>query len=248
MTFWEYLLLFLVVLLGGGIAFYFKESNKKALQHVLSFSGAYLLGICVLHLMPGVFAGGDQYVGLWILLGFFIQIFLEQLSGGVEHGHIHPAHHANSGFAIQVMIGLCVHAFMEGMPLENYEEFHNITLGEGHDHNHLLYGVLMHKAPAAFVLVLLLRISGFKKMMILTCLLLFACMSPMGAGVTKWLETMNLLDVNVMKAVVAVVIGSFLHISTTILFEIENPGEHKISFKKLGVIGLGILAAMATIL
>jgi zinc transporter ZupT len=248
MTFWEYLILFLVVLLGGGIAFYFKKSNKKVLQLVLSFSGAYILGISVLHLMPGVFSDANQYVGLWILLGFFIQIFLEQLSGGVEHGHIHPAHHANSGFAIQVMIGLCVHAFMEGMPLENYEEFHNLTLGESHSHNHLLYGVLMHKAPAAFVLVLLLRMSGFKNFVVLSCLFLFAFMSPLGAGMTKWLESMNLLDVGVMKIIVAIVIGSFLHISTTILFEIENPGDHKISMKKLVVIALGLLAASATIL
>jgi zinc and cadmium transporter len=248
MTFWEYLILFLVVLAGGGIAFYIKESNRKILQLVLSFSGAYILGIAVLHLMPGVFAGGDQFVGLWILLGFFIQIFLEQLSGGVEHGHIHPAHHASSGFAIQVMIGLCVHAFMEGMPLENYAEFQSLTLGESHNHNHLLYGVLMHKAPAAFVLVLLLRMSGFKNFVVLTCLMLFAFMSPMGAGLTKWLENMNLLDVNVMKIIVAIVIGSFLHISTTILFEIENLGDHKISIRKLAVIALGLLAASATVL
>ncbi len=248
MNFWEYFTLFFVVILGGGIAFYFQKSNKTALQLVLSFSGAYILGISVLHLMPGVFADGSQQIGLWVLVGFFIQIFLEQLSGGVEHGHIHPAHNANAGFAIQVMIGLCIHAFMEGMPLENYEEFHSLTLGEDHDHNHLLYGVLMHKAPAAFVLVLLLRISGFKNAIVVTCLLLFACMSPMGAGMTKWLEKMNLLDVDIMKIIVAIVIGSFLHISTTILFEIESPGEHKISLKKFAVIGFGLLAALATIL
>ena len=248
MTFWEYIILFLVVLLGGGLAFYVKQSNKKVLQLVLSFSGAYILGISVLHLMPGVFSDGDQTVGLWILLGFFIQIFLEQLSGGVEHGHIHPAHHANAGFAIQVMIGLCVHAFMEGMPLENYEEFHSVTLGEGHEHNHLLYGVLMHKAPAAFVLVMLFRISGFRNAVAVICLLIFASMSPLGAGMTKFLDSVNLLDVNVMKIIVAIVIGSFLHISTTILFEIESPGSHQISFRKLIVIAFGLLAALATML
>jgi hypothetical protein len=106
----------------------------------------------------------------------------------------------------------------------------------------------MHKAPAAFVLVLLLRISGFRNIVVLSCLLLFACMSPLGAGMTKWLDSMNLLDVRAMKIIVAVVIGSFLHISTTILFEIETPGNHKISLKKLVVIGFGLLAAMATIL
>lgn len=247
MTFWEYLTLFLVVIFGGGIAFYIKESNKTTLQLFLSFSGAYILGISVLHLMPGVFQGGDQYAGLWVLAGFFIQILLEQLSGGVEHGHIHPEHHARSGFAIRVMIGLCIHAFLEGMPLEYYEEFHSLTLGEGHHHNHLLYGVLIHKLPEAFVLVLLFRISGFKNIVILICLVLFASISPLGAGLTRWLEHMNLFDIEVMKIFVAIVIGNFLHISTTILFEIENKGDHKISFKKLAVIALGLFASLATI-
>jgi hypothetical protein len=52
----------------------------------------------------------------------------------------------------------------------------------------------------------------------------------------------------VMKIIVAIVIGSFLHISTTIFFEIENLGDHKISIRKLAVIALGLLAASATVL
>ena len=71
-------------------------------------------------------------------------------------------------------------------------------------------------------------------------------MSPLGAGMTKGLDSMNLLNADVMKRIVAMVVGSFLHISTTILFEIESPGSHQISFRKLIVIALGILAAIAT--
>jgi hypothetical protein len=250
MNFWEYSILFLVVLLGGGIAFFLKESNKKSLQLFLSFSGAYILGISVLHLLPGVFKDGDQFVGIWILVGFFIQIFLEQLSGGVEHGHIHPAHHSNSAFAVQVMTGLCVHAFIEGVPLESYEEFHNLTLGEHHHHhhNHLLYGVLIHKAPAAFVLVVLFKISGFRTSTILINLFVFAAMSPLGAGLSKWLAYMDLLNIGVMKIIMAIVIGSFLHISTTILFEAESPGHHRLSMRKLLAIAIGLLASLTTIL
>ena len=247
MTFWEYLILFLIVLRGGGLAFYFKKSNKTVLQLVLSFSGAYILGISVLHLMPGVFKDGNEHIGLWILAGFFIQIFLEQMSGGVEHGHIHPSKQANPSFAIQVMVGLCVHAFLEGMPLENYEEFHGMIHGHEHSSNHLLYGILLHKAPAAFVLVVLLNISGFKKSIIWICLILFASMSPLGAGMTKWLKALDLLNPDTMRILIAIVVGSFLHISTTILFESENPGHHSISFKKLMVIGFGMLAAILTI-
>jgi len=51
----EYFLLFLSVIIGGGVAFYIKESNRVRLPLILSFSGAYLLSITVLHLMPSVF-------------------------------------------------------------------------------------------------------------------------------------------------------------------------------------------------
>ena len=53
------------VLGGGGVAFYFQKNNKRVLQTVLSFSGAYILGISVLHLMPHVFIDGSADEGLF---------------------------------------------------------------------------------------------------------------------------------------------------------------------------------------
>jgi len=245
MTIWEYVLLFTSVLIGGGIAFYVKKNNKEVLQAVLSFSGAYILGICVLHLMPGIFQQGSQNIGVWILAGFFIQLMLEQLSGGVEHGHIHASHHPKKGFAIPIMLGLCLHAFMEGLPLSNYDVFHE-SFHPGHDHghgaNHLLYGIVLHKAPAAFALVLLLLLSKFQKTYIYICLFLFACMSPLGAFVSGHL-TMNLA---LMSKLMAVVVGSFLHIATTILFEMDSSSHHRIPMKKMIAIAIGLSIALIT--
>ncbi len=247
MSVWEYILLFVSVILGGTVAFFTQNYNKSVLQLILSFVGAYILGISVLHLMPGVFSTHDHYIGMWILIGFFVQIVLEQLSGGVEHGHIHPSHHASSSFAIQVMIGLCVHAFLEGMPLENYGDFHTHVHGDNHGHNHLIYGIVLHKAPAAFVLVLLLQLSKFRRSIVIACLLFFALMSPLGAFLGHTLEVNGLLGADTMRKLIALVIGSFLHISTTILFEIENPGHHSISLRKLAVIAFGLLLALLTV-
>lgn len=243
MEIWEYIILFLSVVIGGGVAFYVNNYNRNILQLVLSFVGAYILGISVLHLMPGIFSEHSHYIGIWILLGFFIQIVLEQLSGGVEHGHIHPSRHASPSFAIQVMLGLCVHAFIEGMPLDNYDSFHAMIHGEEHGHNHLFYGIILHKAPAAFVLVLLLIVSKYKRPIIIASLLCFALMSPLGALLGGFLD----FSPDVMRKLLAVVVGSFLHISTTILFEVENPGHHHVSFKKLVVIAVGLLAALLTV-
>ena len=252
MYFQDYLILFSSVLLGGGLAFYFQKNNKKLLQLVLSFSGAFILGISVLHLMPVAFtyplnassetiSTHGNTVGLLILLGFFVQIFLEQLSKGVEHGHIHAPHHGKTGFAIQILLGLCIHAFFEGVPLEN-ESIH----AHNH-HDHLLWGIVLHKAPAAFALVLLFLISDFKKSWILLALFIFASMSPLGAYIGKMLTVEGVLTMERQNFVVAFVIGSFLHIATTILFEVESAEHHSISIRKLIAILIGIGMAILTI-
>lgn len=240
MDFLEYLILFLSVLLGGGLAFYFQKNNKALLQLVLSFSGAFILGISVLHLMPVAFSNEGNQVGMLILLGFFVQLLLEQLSKGVEHGHIHAPHHRKNSFAIQVLLGLCIHAFFEGIPLSN-EHIH-----AGHNHDHLLLGIILHKAPAAFALVLLFLMSGFKKPFIWTSVMLFAAMSPLGAFVGEYLAKEGFLTIENQNYIVAFVVGSFLHIATTILFETDSNAHHKIPLKKLVAILIGLGMALMT--
>lgn len=241
MVVWQYMLLFLTVLAGGGVAFLIKKYNPANLKLVLSFSGAYILGISILHLMPGVYAQSDTRAGLWILLGFFIQLMLEQLSKGVEHGHVHV--HEHGRFAYSIMIGLCLHAFMEGLPLHNYREFHQLHHGIGHDDNHLFYGIVLHKAPAAFALAILLIWSKLKRSLIWLSLTIFAIMSPLGAFLA------SLFDINLemVTNLVALVIGSFLHISTTILFEADEGHQHKIPWKKMIVILAGLGIALLTL-
>jgi zinc transporter ZupT len=243
LTLIEYILLFLSVVLGGGIAFYLRKNNKAILSLVLSFSGAYILGITVLHLMPGTFHNASSQQGLFVLLGFCIQLFLEQFSGGVEHGHMHAHKGAGGGFAVSIMIGLCVHAFMEGMPLGTYENFHEHTHGHTPGHNHLLLGIILHKAPAAFALVLLLLMSGFSKKIVWLCLLFFAVMSPLGGIIGEYAQ----FTFEMQQIVVAVVVGSFLHISTTIIFEADG-GSHKILGKKLIAIIGGMGMALLTLI
>ncbi len=241
----QYIFLFTAVLLGGMLAFYFKSHNRRFLQLILSFVGAYILGIIVLHLIPDAYSGGVQTIGIWVLVGFFIQLFLERLSLGVEHGHIHDHHHTSRpAFAFQVMLGLSVHAFIEGLPLSIYGDLHTIGLPTEHHHEHLFYGVMMHKAPEAFALALLLLMSGFEKRVVIICIFIFAAMSPGGAFVTQFCH----FEPDVLKKIIAVVIGSLLHISTTILFEIDSTDEHKISWQKMGAIVAGIGLSLLTLI
>lgn len=247
MEIWEYSILFLSVVIGGGFAFFVKNYEPKVLQMILSFVGAYVLGITVMHLLPGVYHEPDQFIGLWILGGFFIQILLELLSGGVEHGHIHPTHAPQASYAIQILLGLSIHAFIEGMPLETYDAYQVDIFGHDHSHQYLLYGIILHKAPAAFVLVMLLKLSKFSKSFVLMALVFFGLMSPLGAFFTGSLVADGFLSPENTKILLAIVVGSFLHISTTILFETESEGDHHISFKKILMILAGLTLALFTV-
>jgi len=100
----------------------------------------------------------------------------------------------------------------------------------------------LHKAPAAFALVLLLLWSGFKQWLVILCLFIFASMSPLGS----FLATLIQPQPEVLRALIAVVIGSFLHIATTILFETDNT-HHKISWVKLLVILAGFGLSLSTL-
>ncbi len=238
----EYFLLIFSVLLGGGLAFLFKRLPASGLRIFLSFTGAFLLGISFLHLLPGVYEQKLIEPGYWVLLGFFIQLILEQISGGVEHGHIHAHSHAPWTYAFTIMLGLGLHAFLEGMPLAGISGHHLEHYGHTHDTNYLLIGIVLHHAPAAFALGLLLLWSGYKKWIVAACLLLFSIMSPAGALLGGSLPFSD----KEIQILVSVVIGSFLHISTTILFEADATHKHQISLLKMAAILAGVLLSIAT--
>lgn len=233
----EYIILFSSVLIGGGLGLILSKGKEKNLQLVLSFSGAYILGITAIHILPEIFTKPFPYTSLWILIGFFIQLLLDQLSHGVEHGHIHAHKNAQSMFAIQILIGLSLHALIEGIPLNNYTQLTDLSF------NHLLYGIVLHKIPAAFALSVLLLDSGFSKKTTIGALLIFAMMSPIGAWSFSFISSSEVL-VNYSMALVA---GSFLHIATTILFETDSTKSHKISKKQLFAIIIGLLIAIITL-
>lgn len=246
MQFWEYLLLFLSVVMGGGLAFGLRRFRPDYLQLVLSFSGAYILSITALHLLPSIYRDQDAVIGIWLLAGFFLQLMLEQLSRGVEHGHVHVHQQAGRGFAVSLMIGLCLHAFLEGLPLSHYHALHPVHAADGNfltHGNHLLYGIILHKLPAAFALVTLLLGSGFRPTVVFGLLLIFASMSPLAAQ----LAALSEWGARYLIYIVAVVIGSFLHISTTILFEADDKRQHRISWRKLLAIALGLAIGLVTL-
>ena len=231
MEIWELILLFSSSLLGGLAIFLFKKDNTNRLKLVLSFSGAYLFAITVLHLMPDVYFSNNPQIGLFILGGFLLQIFMEQFSEGIEHGHIHKHSHQHVVFPIGIMISLCLHAILEGMPLAQGQ------------HQELVYGIALHHIPAAFALGSVLSGNKLSKGRISGLLILFALMSPLGYWLSFEIGQGSVGNIEVyFDQIMAVVIGIFLHISTTILF--ESSVDHKFNLKKVIAVLFGIGIAL----
>ncbi len=228
-------ILFICVFGAGVFFFLFKKINPVYLKLSLAFTGSYLFAISMVHLIPGVYSPGVSNVGYFILLGFFIQLILEYFSQGIEHGHIHVHNHPGQSFPLAMMIGLCIHSFLEGMPLAGRFE-------ADHENHSLLTGILLHHLPVAFALVSMLTASGLSKKMTLVNLAVFALMAPAGAIFSNILGENDQLGAAYFNQIMAVVIGIFLHISTTILF--ESGSDHRFNLYKLLVIITGALFAV----
>ena len=218
-----YIALILSVLVGIIIVFGLKPSNKTA-QLLLSFSGAYLLAITIIHLLPEVYLPKNSTIGLFILIGLLLQLILDFFSKGAEHGHFHIQEHV--AFPWALFISLSIHAFMEGIPLAN-----------NHNHEHLLWAIVIHKIPISIILGTFFVNSKIKKRLAVVFLVVFSLMSPLGSLVGE-----NVQFIATYKTeITAIIIGIFLHISTIILFETSK--DHKFNLLKFIAILSGMIVA-----
>ena len=219
----NYLFPVYAIIIGVVIAFLTKKQKSTNTKLLLSFSGAFLLALTLFDLLPEVYQHLEaKQTGLFIMCGILLQIILEFFSKGAEHGHVH-IHKDDNQFPWLLFISLCIHSFLEGFPI--------------HQHNAMVYGVLIHKIPIAALLTAFLLKSSFSKIQIVSFIVVFAVMTPLGTYISNNTE----LITDFVSIINAIVIGIFLHISTTILF--ESSEGHKYNLSKLVVICLGIVIA-----
>jgi len=239
MHIWEYALLTGAALVGGGFALVLRTDQYGAAKWLTAFSGAYLLGLAVTHLIPDLYAAAPRRgIGFWILGGFSLQLLLEPLSKGIEHGHLHRLEHIR---IVPIMLGLLVHAFVEGLPLSGYAEL------EAHQHSgqvadQLFFGIVVHKAPAAFALASVLLNAHIAPRRVMALVGLFALATP-GAA---FLSNTTGLSPDHLYLLLALVTGSFLHLSTSILFESSPGHQHAVSWGKFAAIVSGFIVAVLT--
>jgi zinc and cadmium transporter len=238
----DYLILLSSIALGAITVFGLRLNDPKHVKLMNAFTGAFLLTLVMLHLLPDLYEPEAGVVlkplvlGGFILFGFFLQIALDAVSMGIEHGH---AHHIHGRMAFGILAGLCVHAFVEAMALGQSPEHQSV-----HDiasHRFLLVSVVVHNYPISIALLGMLLQSGMKRVSALSCLGLFAIMAPIG----MFTSTHTGLAVYG-RELMAIVIGIFMHISTTILFESED--HHRFPTGKLAAVVVGLILGIASVM
>ncbi|MDQ3110007.1 MAG: ZIP family metal transporter [Bacteroidota bacterium] len=233
------LIAFISILLSGAILL-LVNVPRTAMRLLLAFSGAFLFALSMLHLIPELYESHAANIGVWILAGFLFQLLLEYLSQGIEHGHVHAddghTHdHAHAKIPLGVVVGLCLHSFLEGMPL-------GIETAESKVFPPFLTGIVLHNIPIAIAFMGLLLHLGHSKAKSFLFLGIFALMTPLGMVASHIIGGQLQGDLApYFSAITGVVIGIFLHISTTILF--ESTENHRFNAMKFGTILLGVLAA-----
>ena len=213
------LLLMFGVWIGAILGWAFGK-NQALFKRILILSAGFLMGVCVNEIFPQVFGAEQEHIGLWIVLGLLLQIILEGLTKGAEHGHMH---HVSGKTPIGLVLGLFVHAFLEGVPMA------------GQVNQAYLQGILIHNLPISFILGSFLLRGQMKNIKSWLIIVLFSLASPLGIFLGEYISDVYHIYF------LALVSGIFLHISAIIIFESNK--NHKLDWYKLGLVILGIALA-----
>jgi zinc and cadmium transporter len=135
------LLLIASVIAGVFLGKHFGKKEKLA-KNLLILSAGFLITICLNEVFPEVYTAEEgSNLGIFVIGGVLLQMVLEALTKGFEHGHFH--HHSEHNILpAALMVGLFIHAFIEGIPLANEE----------HDFSPYLLGIVFHNLPISFIL------------------------------------------------------------------------------------------------
>jgi zinc and cadmium transporter len=227
-----------------GMLFLSIKIKAKNLRFLLAFSAAYLFAISVTHLLPECYEGAHtKTIGIFIIIGFFIQIIIDSFSSGIEHGHVHL--HSDSckkHLPLGMITGLFLHSLLEGLPI--YQSSSTLTNEHAFltTQQSLLFGITLHNIPIAIAFVSLLLEHQATKLKTIGLLIAFALMAPLGCFISYALNTFGVQNYDgFLKLSFGIVIGIFLHISTAIMFETGE--NHRYNFAKIMSMIAGVILA-----
>ena len=259
-----YILIIVGIVIWASLIPGHRHVSPKVMDYITVFGGAFLFASCFINLVPHIFLDYEPYrfvtpgihfkIAATVMLGFLIQLLLEQLTKGAEHGHNHcpccveeleaeehhhehhhhPGHCHNSTSIHPVtglLIGLSIHAFLEGMPMVDLD---------GDIHQGLLYGIVLHNIPIALVLVSLFMHNHYGFWRSLALLFIFAVMTPLGSLCNLYFVPQ---DEMLQSLLMGVVVGILLHVAVSILFDHDH---NNFSWGKFALILIAFVAAYFT--
>ena len=139
-NFFRMVALFLVLsVLVGVLLGNFFGNNENLAKRLLVLSAGFLIAVCVVEVFPQIYNSGNENIGLWVIIGVVLQMVLEGMTKGFEHGHFH--YEKCNILPIGLLLGMFIHAFIEGIPLAGM-----------HLDSPYLLGILVHNLPISFVL------------------------------------------------------------------------------------------------
>lgn len=244
MSLWLLTILLSLPVLITGLIFLSLKIKAQNLRFLLAFSAAYLFAISVTHLLPECYEGTNtKTIGLFILVGFFIQIVLEYFSTGIEHGHTHAhSHSCEKHLPLGMIVGLYLHSLLEGLPIYQSGIIEAHSQAVLSTQQSLVFGITVHNIPIAIAFVTLLLEHKTSKIKTALLLLGFALMAPLGCLISYLLNSVGVQNYDgFLKLSFAVVIGIFLHISTAIMFETGE--NHKYNLAKIMSMIAGVFLA-----
>jgi zinc transporter ZupT len=230
----DYLLLLSTIALGAVSVFALRLHEPRYIKLLNTFTGAYLLCLTLLHLLPELYHTHEGHdlghatsafmLGVLMLAGFYTQVALDVISMGVEHGH---SHHVHGRVPYGIIIGLSLHALIEAMALGSPDSHYDPS-----SRKMLLWSIVLHNFPVSIALLGTLLHSGMQSRACFGLLAVFAAMAPLGMFLSA-----NTHLAEYSRELMAVVIGIFMHIATTILF--ESSDIHRFQVAKLVAIVIG---------
>lgn len=199
--------------------------RHQFVKSLLVLSAGFMIAICLNEVFPQVYSSENHNIGYWVIAGVLLQLLLENLTKGFEHGHFHHRSEAHI-LPAALMIGMFIHAFIEGIPLADETDIFSPYL----------MGIVFHNIPISFILGAFLANNKKFSPSAFLIVALFALASPAGMMVGKY------FDESLQSVFLALVGGIFLHISSVIIFESNK--NHNIDWQKILLVLLGIGLAM----
>jgi len=212
------ILAILVVALAGGLLPLLVKWSDRLLHGALALSTGIFLGAVFLHLLPALsafddpgahahaaehagHAHGHSVVWICVLIGVLAVYFIEAL---VFRAHDHDDLHRHRAVGYAALSGLSIHALTAGM---------SFSLATGAVESlaiPFLVALLAHKGFETFSLTTVFLLAEFSRKKIVTLVVLFAFVTPLGVVLGSALESS--LGNSGVAIVTALAAGTFLYV------------------------------------